>query len=960
MRKIILFALFFLVIGLVTAVTPNPGHACTTVDTIGCNPISATSTAGGTPAVVGVGSGGISGYLGYSGYGLYTPQSGSVGGYWEVVGQVRSNQYCNLAGGNCNNWDDVYNSVNWYTITGGNTGWTDNANNVYTTTDADVVGIGDTTPDARLEISGNGGATDLLRVSSNDANDGDRFVVKNSGNTGVGVANPSNRLEVAGTVNASGDVCTALAGGRCLSTVSGGAVGPGTSSRVAKFNAAGNNVIDSQIFDGGGNVGLNTIFPGAKLEIYSTNAVEAELLRLRNGAWNANQLSTLSFFSGDGTTNNRNTASIKSKLYSGGTAGDLSFWTNDAGTLTQKMVITNTGDVLVTDNVNATGDVCTALAGGRCLSTISAGGGYWSRTAGGLVYPTTLTDSVGIGTSSPTQRLQVAGAIRADTFLAAGTPLANAGTGDISAQNTIAAGNYIAAGCEEQSQCGTNGYSTMYANGWGMFSKSIKVGGWEDPGQGNIKADNIVSGAYVGAGTASPTATLEVAGNQGGVGGKNFKVTFPGGGALTGTEMSGLAHVNGVWTALYAKQGSATSAAFFNGSVGVGTAIPSGKLHVVSTDNTGAGDFGVYVTSQGSDAIDAAIYASGVGNGLFGSGNFVGVKGTGGTRGVEGFGPIGIYGGGSAYGVQGIGPTGVFGRDSTLGTGWAGYFEGRGYFSQNVGIGTLSPTERLHVNGGSADTKIMVEATGGNNVALRLANGNRRWTLQNMGTGTLRIYDETAASERLSISSSGDVGIGKSTPTARLDVVGVSSSNVAIRGVGTGGTGVEASGTTGVRGTGTITGLVGVGTDFGLTASATGAGSRGVYSMSSNGIGVEGSGTTNDFYASGTGTNYGAASSIRWKSDVKEIDDALDTVTKIRGVTFTWDKEHGGQEDMGFIAEEVGKEIPEIVSYEENGVDAVAVDYGAITPVLVEAIKELKAENDELKKRVDALEKKNK
>jgi hypothetical protein len=40
------------------------------------------------------------------------------------------------------------------------------------------------------------------------------------------------------------------------------------------------------------------------------------------------------------------------------------------------------------------------------------------------------------------------------------------------------------------------------------------------------------------------------------------------------------------------------------------------------------------------------------------------------------------------------------------------------------------------------------------------------------------------------------------------------------------------------------------------------------------------------------------------------------------------------------IAEEVGKVIPEVVSYEDNGKDAVAVDYAKLVPVLVEAVKE--------------------
>ncbi len=46
------------------------------------------------------------------------------------------------------------------------------------------------------------------------------------------------------------------------------------------------------------------------------------------------------------------------------------------------------------------------------------------------------------------------------------------------------------------------------------------------------------------------------------------------------------------------------------------------------------------------------------------------------------------------------------------------------------------------------------------------------------------------------------------------------------------------------------------------------------------------------------------------------------------------------------IAEEVGKVLPEIVSYEANGVDASGMDYSKMTPLLVEAVNALRAEKD--------------
>jgi hypothetical protein len=77
----------------------------------------------------------------------------------------------------------------------------------------------------------------------------------------------------------------------------------------------------------------------------------------------------------------------------------------------------------------------------------------------------------------------------------------------------------------------------------------------------------------------------------------------------------------------------------------------------------------------------------------------------------------------------------------------------------------------------------------------------------------------------------------------------------------------------------------------------------------------------------------------------------------IRGVFFDWDTEHGGQHDVGMIAEEVGKVLPEIVVYEDNGVDASGMDYSKITPLLVEAIKSQQAEIGLLKERIEKLEK---
>jgi hypothetical protein len=115
----------------------------------------------------------------------------------------------------------------------------------------------------------------------------------------------------------------------------------------------------------------------------------------------------------------------------------------------------------------------------------------------------------------------------------------------------------------------------------------------------------------------------------------------------------------------------------------------------------------------------------------------------------------------------------------------------------------------------------------------------------------------------------------------------------------------------------------------------------------SSGIGVYGDGQASDFYAGGPGIDYDSPSSIRWKRDIKVIDEPLEKVLRLRGVYFNWDAEHGGHHNVGMVAEEVGKVLPEIVSYEQNGIDARGMDYGKLTPLLVEAVKALKTEIDE-------------
>ena len=96
---------------------------------------------------------------------------------------------------------------------------------------------------------------------------------------------------------------------------------------------------------------------------------------------------------------------------------------------------------------------------------------------------------------------------------------------------------------------------------------------------------------------------------------------------------------------------------------------------------------------------------------------------------------------------------------------------------------------------------------------------------------------------------------------------------------------------------------------------------------------------TGDMTASGNVTAY---SDERLKSDIKTIDNALDKVSQMRGVTFTKDDKLSS----GVIAQEMEKVAPELVIDGEYK----SVAYGNTVGYLIEAIKELKAEIEILKK----------
>ena len=127
----------------------------------------------------------------------------------------------------------------------------------------------------------------------------------------------------------------------------------------------------------------------------------------------------------------------------------------------------------------------------------------------------------------------------------------------------------------------------------------------------------------------------------------------------------------------------------------------------------------------------------------------------------------------------------------------------------------------------------------------------------------------------------------------------------------------------------------------------TGASAQNTQETIANKLGLSSSGTLT---VKGDVVAYGSPSDKNYKENIKPIENALDKVMDLEGVSFDW-KESDSlldiKEDIGFIAQDVQKVVPELVRENEDG--NLSLRYQGLIPVLLEAMKEQQKQIDELK-----------
>jgi len=301
--------------------------------------------------------------------------------------------------------------------------------------------------------------------------------------------------------------------------------------------------------------------------------------------------------------------------------------------------------------------------------------------------------------------------------------------------------------------------------------------------------------------------------------------------------------------------------------------------------------------------------------------------------------------------------------------------------SGNVGIGTTAPTNKLHIQGSQATVYSSTDSGGQASAGTTINNTNTSGNTNNfsqllftVGTNNnsvsrivairsgsdasdLAFVGKSTAgvAEYMRIKSGGNVGIGINNPSALLEVrKGSISGQIAkfsainphvVIESSTAGNAVlhlKPNATSSKSGQFKVT--AGNGYNFRWSNDASGTAETAYMDLDTSTTGG------GDLTVKGDVIAYGSPSDKKYKENIKPIESALDKAMQLQGVTFDWKDSESIleiKEDIGFIAQDVQEVLPELVR--DNGKGNLSLRYQGITPILLEAIKELKAEIEELK-----------
>jgi hypothetical protein len=556
----------------------------------------------------------------------------------------------------------------------------------------------------------------------------------------------------------------------------------------------------------------------------------------------------------------------------------------------------------------SSGSANDALGYNALLSTTTGGANVAMGYQAGY-YNTTGSSNTAIGYQAE-QNMQSSGsntAVGANAMTGSGTPASNTGSSNVGvgsfAMNAVTSGYYdvgVGANALKSNTTGVSnsavGHNASYSNTTG--GANVAVGDYT-LNLNSTGSFNVGAGAYAlyNETTDGNTAIGYSALYSDTTGGYNTAIGYQAGYAGVAVTTG----ANNTFVGSYAGLGS--------GSAQLSNATAIGSLATVTASNTVAigraasdqvavgatsGQPGYKMVVRGDSTNGSGLYA------VASASSGAGIQGVGTGTSTNSWGVVG-----SATSTAGFASAGAYGTINGAGgaTGYLGYFDGtnawslyasqNAYVGGNLGVGTSGPQQNLSVQGG---------------INLDQANAN---------SGTI---PTSGANSCLTFGSGSGEGVCSQRTTTGGNQFGLDFYTGFIKRMS-----IANNGNVTIFGTGTTT--IQQALAFDVSAPTQGPYSFTVCS-SSNGFGTMGT----------------CSSSRRYKKDIRDLELGLDAALTMRPITYKW-KDRDAPAEIGFVAEEMHEVAPMLVTY--NKQDQIeGVRYERVAAVLVNALKELKAEKD--------------
>jgi len=827
---------------------------------------------------------------------------------------------------------------------GGGSGWTDDGVNVRLDTISDKVGIGTTSPSAKLDVEVSSGGAATIGSSSNVVS-GDFGVAMGSGTTAGG---GSAATAMGGGTTASGGFSTAMGSGSTASGQISTAMGEGTTANAASSTAMGSGTLASGVKSTA--MGAATTASGPGSTAMGTSTTASGLVSIAMG-----EKITVSGTNsvGIGLDTNPSTVSQSNTMaIMGGKVG--------IGTVAPSEELHVVGSVRIVDGTQAAGRVLTSDATGKATWAPAGGGGANGWVDDGVnVRLDTISDSVGIGTTTPSAKLDV--------------EVSSGGAATIGHVDNVASGNFAVAmgrdttASNDQSTAMGRGTLASGVNSVAMGFDTVASGARAVSMGDNSEASATSSTAMGSGTTASGVASTAM--------GLSTEATGP-----TTTAMGQAIIVSGtnsVGIGLDTNPSTVSqnnAMAIMGGNVGIGTVAPSEELHVVgsvkivdgnqgsgkvlTSDANGVGTWSaaggantnaeticatnLFLDGDGDCRSTSQIVADGGGSDtnaktlcpdgefLQGDGSTicktateifaantgtlpVNRGGTGATVASTARTNLAAAGTGACGGGQFVTSTTGSGVNCATPAGGTGGWDDSASnivkldtIGDKVGIGTASPTlGKLEVQGGSTRA-IYAESTGA---------GSGIWGKSNSGRGVegssssgVGGYFASSSGFGL-IVETGNVGIGFTNPTAKLQVQ-QSSNNNGISSSTSGSANAISGQATSTTGTAVFGHQTHQASSTGFAASFVSVGTNKVLKLQDS------SGICFAVPTTG-GLTWSCSSDERLKTNITDASPVMDYLEQFRMRDFI--EKETGEEMTGVIAQEVKEIYPDLVTEGDDG-----------------------------------------